>query len=401
MEEEAQRLLDGTAWREWCQRLAAVGDTILADGYPDTARDRAEGFRWLTRLAIHALQMEVESGDPLHPEFVRYETPDNQWGGPNPDNVYLRANIAAGQRYRVWGNLKGVRQAIFSLHEGDMQLGEFGVWSEMSLDDMSAGEDDSFEMRVSPDRPSGASEPSGATNWMPMHPQARILTIRIYQSDWEHDATPAFHIERVGAEGVPRPAPTPDSVASGLDRAARWVEASASFWNQYTNAGRARATPNVPMPPTQPKGGADDIRYGACFWELASDQALLLECDVPDADYFGFTLHTLGWLESGDFAGRQTSLNDRQLYTDPDGHVRIVLAAEDPGVPNWLDTEAREAGMLVYRYVWTRTAPVPSARVLLNADVRGALPSSHPVVTPDQRRATLARRRELIWNRYR
>jgi len=393
MDEDAQRLLDGRAWREWCERLAAAGESILAEGRPDAPRDRAEGFRWLARLARHALRMEVEAGDPLHPTFVRYETPDEQWGGPNPDNVYLRAHVSPGEAYRVWGDATGVRQAIFSLHEGDLQLGETGVWSETSLDALELDGDGRLEIVVAAERPDGPA------NWMPMHPKARLLTIRVYQADWERDTTPPFHVERVGGEGVPRPAPTPGSMARALDRAAAWVEASAAFWPRYTSAGRERARPNVPMPPTRPPGGAEDIRYGACFWELAPGEALLLECERPDAGYFGFTLHTLGWLESGDFAERQTSLNHRQLHVDPDGRVRIVLAGEDPGVPNWIDTESRAAGMLVYRYVWTRSEPVPGARVMPLSELRAALPASHPEVSPVERRAALARRRELVWRR--
>jgi hypothetical protein len=397
MDEDARRLVHGSAWRAWCERLAAVGDSILAEGRPDTPRDRAEGYRWLTRLVVHALRQEVEAGDPLHPHLMGYETPDAQWGGPNPDNLYLRAAVAPGESYRVWGDVRGVRQAIFSLHEGDMQLGELGVWSETSLDALHVGDDGRLEILVSAERP----DDQAATNWMPMHPKARLLTVRVYQSDWERDAAPLFHIERVGARGVPRPAPGPAALARALDRAASWVEASAAFWPRYTAEGRKRAEPNVPMPPARPPGGAADIRYGACFWELAPGEGLLLECERPDADYFGFTLHTLGWLESGDFAERQTSLNDQQLHADPDGRLRIVLAGADPGVPNWLDTEGRAAGMLVYRYVWTRSEPVPRARVLPLAQLRGALPAAHPEVTADQRREALARRREQVWSRSR
>ena len=40
-----------------------------------------------------ALQGQLEHGDPAHPTFHRYEEPWVQWGGPNPDNVYLRAPI--------------------------------------------------------------------------------------------------------------------------------------------------------------------------------------------------------------------------------------------------------------------------------------------------------------------
>lgn len=388
----AEALLTGQAWREFCDRLKAAGEGILAEGFPTDPRDRAEGFRWLTRLLTHATQMEIEAGDPRFPRFVRYETPETQWGGPNPDNDYFRANVDPAETYRVRGDVRGVRQAIFSLHEGDMQLGEFGVYGETSLEALDVGADGELEILVSPAAQEG--------NWIEMPPTARILTIRVYRSDWERDAGPVFHLERVGAEGVPPPGLEPAQVAAGLDRAARWVEQTSRFWNTYTRAGWDRATPNEAAPPRPAKGGADNILYGSCFWELAEGEVLLLECDVPDADYWGFTTHTLGWLESGDFANRQTSLSSHQVHVDGDGRVRVVLAHDDPGTPNWIDTEGRPRGLLVYRWVWARDNPVPHARILSEASLRDALPADHPRIDATERRARLARRKRAAWNRF-
>ena len=39
--------------------------------------------------------------------FHRYEEPWVQWGGPNPDNVYLRAPIDPTATYRVWADVTG------------------------------------------------------------------------------------------------------------------------------------------------------------------------------------------------------------------------------------------------------------------------------------------------------
>ncbi|MGH0038519.1 MAG: DUF1214 domain-containing protein [Myxococcota bacterium] len=389
--DDVERLLSGDAWRDWCDRLKEAGEAILGEGFPADPRDRAEGFRWLTRLVVHAVQLEVEAGDPRHPSLLRYETPHNQWGGPNPDNAYLRANVDPRHRYRVWGDVRGVRQAIFSLHEGEMHLGELGVFGERSLDQLEVGGDGRLEIRL------GGEEQPG--NWMPLDPRARIFSIRVYQSDWERDAAPAFHIERIGQEGVPRPALDPAFVARALDRAATWVERSVPFWNDYTAKGWSRATPNVANPPRPAPGGARDILYGSCFWELGDDEALHVETRVPDADYWGFSIHTLGWLESGDFAERQTSLNDHQAHVDPDGRVRIVLAHRDPAVPNWIDTEGRRRGLLVYRFVWARDEPLPEAKVIPLGDVRAHLPRDHPSIDPATRRAALSRRREAVWNR--
>ena len=390
---DAAKLMSGEAWRGFCDRLKAVGDAILGDDFPGEPADRAEGYRFLTRLVVYAAQMELEAGDPLHPDFVRYETPHNQWGGPNPDNIYLRANVDPGETYRVWADVSGMRQAIFSLNEGDLQLGEMGVYSECTLDDLEVGENGLLELWISPDEQK--------KNWLQSDPKGRLLTIRVYQSDWERDTNPVFHIERVGYEGVPPQRPDPAAVARGLDRAARWVEASATFWNQYTRAGWERSTPNQPAKARSTPGGADNILYGSCFWQLSGDETLLLECEAPEALYWSFTIHTLGWLESGAFADRQTSLSGDQVHRDGDGHVRLVLAHEDPGTPNWIDTEGRERGLLVYRWVWSSTNPVPEARVVKRADLRAALPDDHPVVDAAARRERLARRREAAWNRFR
>jgi hypothetical protein len=392
-----QDLLDGSAWRDFCGRLATLGDTLLGEPYSDAPRARSEGYRALSRWLVYALQQEVEAGDPRFPGFVRHQDPWNQWGGPNPDNVYLRANIDPTLAYRVRSrDARGLRQAIFSLHEGDMHLEEYGVFGERSLDDVPLDADGSLTLWLLPE---AAPARDGAC--IRLDPRARIFTIRLYQADWERDALPVFDIECLESEGVPPPPLDPAALAAGFDRAARWVEASLAYWNRYTGQGWARSTPNVATPPRSAPGGADNILYGSCFWDLASGEALLVEVPRPDADYWNFVAHTLPWLESGGFDRRQTSLNDAQLHVDDDGVVRVVVAHEDPGVPNWIDTEERQRGMLIYRWVWARDNPCPEARVMPLAALHDALPAAHPKVDAETRRRQLARRRELVWRRYR
>jgi ketosteroid isomerase-like protein len=393
MSDDATRLYSGEAWAESCDRLRALGLSLLGPGYPKDPRERAEGFRALTRQLAFALQMEVEASDPGAPTFLRYQEPQLQWGGPNPDNVYLRAAIDPTATYRVWGNVSGVRQALFSLHEGDMQLEQYGVYGERSLDELAKAPDGSLELVLAPGEQPG--------NWIPMHPQARFFLIRVYLSDWERDASPGFQIARVDREGVPAPPLEPAALARSLDRAVTWVERSLAYWNRYTMESCARAKPNEAAPARSAPGGADNILYGSCFWDLAEDEALLLACERPDADYWGFALHTLHWLESGDFASRQTSLSGDQAHVDADGRVRLVVAHRDPGVPNWLDTEGHRRGMLAYRFVRARSGAVPQARVVALGALRAELPAAHPGVAPEERRARLARRREAYWARNR
>lgn len=392
MSGKAAKLHSGEAWREFCDRLKAVGDSILAEDFPQEERGRTEGYRALSRFLTHALRMEIESGDPLYPVMMRDEEPSMQWGGPNPDNTYMRATIHPDYEYRVWGNLKNVRQIICSLQEGDMQLGEFGVFSEQSLNDFAVEENGEFELRICREERSG--------NWMPMNEAARLFQIRIYLSDWENDASPPLHIERVGAEGEAPPPIGPAELAAALERSANWVEKSASFWNQYTEGAARRAPKNKIMPANSPPGGADNILYGSCLWDLADDEAIVMVCEKPDAEYWNFCMHTMNWLETGDMANRQVSLSGHQVYIDEDGLVRVVLSARDPGIPNWIDTQGRQRGLFVYRWVWTKTNPLPEGQVVEVDKVRLMMPESHPAVDSKQRRKRLARRRELYWNRY-
>lgn len=45
MDEATQKVVDGTAWLEFCDLLAAAGAIVMAEGNPDDPLDRAEGFR--------------------------------------------------------------------------------------------------------------------------------------------------------------------------------------------------------------------------------------------------------------------------------------------------------------------------------------------------------------------
>jgi hypothetical protein len=391
-DQDTDRLMSGEAWREFCDRLKAAGDRVLEPDFPDDERTRAESVRALLRLLAYASRIEIEAADPLFPDFVRYEEPHTQWGGPNPDNTYLRAVIDPAQTYKIWADIDGMNQAIFCQHEGDMQLEEYGVYHERDLDDFEVDDDGFLELILSPEEHEG--------NWIPTHRDARLFTIRIYVSDWENHTSPTFHIERVGAEGIAPEPVTAAQLTRRLDRTIHWVERSSTYWNDYVQKACDAVAPNVAGDARAMPGGADHIAYGNCFWELGDEEALLVTCEVPVAQYWNFTIQTLTSFESGDFPRRQTSLSGDQMTLDEDGLVRIAVSKQDPGVPNWIDTEGRARGMLAYRWVWAETMPTPVAKVVPVAEIFDQLPDDHPQVTETERRQHLSIRREALWNRY-
>jgi hypothetical protein len=62
-------------------------------------------------------------------------------------------------------------------------------------------------------------------------------------------------------------------------------------------------------------------------------------------------------MQSYDFVNRQISLNRNQIEYEKDGSFKMVVAHEDPGVPNWLDTEGRGTGQIYWRYVFPTQTP--------------------------------------------
>jgi len=70
------------------------------------------------------------------------------------------------------------------------------------------------------------------------------------------------------------------------------------------------------------------------------------------------------WLETLDYTRHQITLNNHTAKLEPDGSVKLIVAARDPGHPNWLDTAGHAHGTIGVRWVGPGVSDViPSARV--------------------------------------
>ena len=66
-----------------------------------------------------------------------------------------------------------------------------------------------------------------------------------------------------------------------------------------------------------------------------------------------------------DYRSRSVSLNRAQTQVQEDGSFTIILAHEDPGLPNWLDTEGQLFGLVFWRYfLVTGAVETPLATVV-------------------------------------
>ena len=95
-----------------------------------------------------------------------------------------------------------------------------------------------------------------------------------------------------------------------------------------------------------------------------------------------------------DWMNRQTSLNSWSAKLDKDGKFRAVISANDPGVPNWLDTAGYGKGGIIGRWTECSSAPAPVVTKVKLADVRKYLPANTPVVTAEARDTAIRLRRK-------
>jgi hypothetical protein len=153
-------------------------------------------------------------------------------------------------------------------------------------------------------------------------------------------------------------------------------------------------------------GGMSTNLYAGGVFELAPDEALIIENRIPlKPNYVGFQLSNL-WGESIEYANRTGSLNGHQMAVDPDGVIRLVVAHRDPGVPNWLDTSGHREGFLAPRWAYSETPeqaqwPSVTATKVRFEDIGQHLHESTPAVSAEQRRAQVAIRQRHVQRRFR
>ena len=116
--ERERRIIDGTAWRDFCRSIERAGDTILQQGTPEDPFQRAEGLRYLTRLLRAGLESHVESADPRYPRFYQLANETIKIGNDNPDNLYHNANLDGRLAYRIRGRRNSVPYLTFITYGG-------------------------------------------------------------------------------------------------------------------------------------------------------------------------------------------------------------------------------------------------------------------------------------------
>ena len=356
-DESARRVLDGTAWREFCDALKSAGDVIQSEKSPKDAFNRAEGLRYLTRLTRAALETFVEDADPAAPELLRTCHETVKMGADNPDNLYQNAPIDGRYEYRITGSRGTVHYLGFGTQEGN--YGATGGLATVGyLDDsrLNVGADGLFEIALSREEKPG--------NWLPMSEKSRTLVVRQTFLDRANEVPARLRIERVGGRHAPRPV-SAKGIDRGLLASGRFVVGCARLFNDWAAGFRQRTNELPPFDAgvAVAAGGVPQIAYYHGYWQLAPDEALVIEVTPPDCDYWNFQLNN-HWMESLDYRYFRIAVNKHGAKLEADGSVRVIVSATDPGVGNWIDTCGHDVGTMCWRWVRANEHPQPRTRVV-------------------------------------
>jgi hypothetical protein len=359
-----RRLADGSVWRDFCRSLERAGDAVLRAETPANAFDRAEGFRYLTRLLRAGLESQVEFADARFPGFFQLSHETVKIGNDNPDNVYRNANVSGAHRYRITGTRGDAPYISFGTKGGGYESdGAMRPTGQLDGDQLEVGVDGTFEIRIS-------SEPEKG-NWLPMQPSTTQLIVRETFSDRAAQRPARLSIERLGPPEDD--ALDPALLEQRLQRAVAFVSGTANlFVDWMRDYGRhVNALPSDDQEKCQRAGGDANIHYCQSRWQLGPDQALVVEIDhLPRHGSWNFQLSNF-WMESLDYRHHRIHLNPHTAKLERDGSLRIVVAHRDPGprYPNWLETTGHTSGGMLFRWIGADEHPPIGTRVVALAEL--------------------------------
>ncbi len=336
----------------------------------------ADGLRNLMHILEGGLFSHFDA-DPERPVFRRIVSPTRKFRGDNGDAIYFDAAIRPDREYVVKGNMAGAVYVSLTVEEGPGE-GAYATGTAAGLydDEFDVDADGNFEILL--------SAKDHERNGLKLSPTASRITTRHYFEDEVCAAAdPSRHIplsiEPVVDPGPP-PAWTPEeqdrNVAASIQRVINFVRGDTLDQpprKPEEQPSWVSTTPNVFNAPEKPGDmafSAMDIAYTMAPYVLGPDQALVMTGRFPECRFANVCLWNR-YIQSYDYNNRTISLNRKQTNLEADGSYRIVIAHEDPGVANWIDTEGRPFGMVYWRFLLPE-GPVetPQAQVVDLASLR-------------------------------
>lgn len=370
------------------EAIATAEGIIEAAPHIESEQDLVEGYEYLAGSIRASIQMSW-AYDKQFPFFVSSTGPYTKMGLDNPDTLYFHANIADDCEYIVEGRRGSTTDLSFQILKGD--------YSPVDVpDSLTAFDDRSFD--IDPDGTFALrfGRPSEEPNHFTLGAGSSMLVVREVYNDWSATRG-TLTIRRADEDGgAPKP-PSKDTVSKRYSTAGKMLLGRLHTFLQFPRWFYLNLEVNTLTEPRLTPGGLSTQYSSAGHYDLRRDQAMVVTVPKSDAPYQGFQLGSM-WYVSLDYIHHQTSLTSEQAQTDPDGHIRLVVSEQSPGVANWIETTGHSRGYAQFR--WQRVsremtaADGPAVEVVALDDVPLRLPyyDSNKISPQDFARRIAARR---------
>jgi hypothetical protein len=362
------------------EAIAESEKLVAAAPHIETEADLLEGLQYLAGCIAGCMHLSFDY-DRDHPFLQSGTGPFTKMGLDNPDTLYFGTRVHADHDYVVTGRRGSTTDLSFQLLGGEYTDDNVPV-SQAAFDDreLQIAPDGSFEWRVRPTSPGQ-------------------LVIREVYGDWAAQRG-TLAISRLDTAGTAPPPLTREVIEKRYATAGKQLVNRVKTWLQFPQWFYFNIPVNTMVAPRLTPGGLATQYSSVGHYELQPDQALVITIPVTDAPYLGFQLGSL-WYISLDYINHQTSLNNTQAQADPDGKVRIVVADQNPGVTNWVETLGHRKGILQFR--WQRVsrqlteADGPTVELVDIDAIPTTLPYfEHNKISEDEWRARIALRQQQI-----
>ncbi len=341
MSDDVAELQSVGAWQFFQDMLRDMTAVVTVDA--ETERERLEGLRAIARISALCAQLSVEA-DADDPSFFDMCTPNRMVGGPNPDGNYYLAMIRGDRSYRITGR-RGTSAYLGLQILAGTGLNPRRMAAYVSDRDllMAAGQ---FELILAAAKPADL----GGAHWVQIPEDASSVVVREYVGDRGSEQLAALEIAPLDAD--PIVALTDVALADQLTAMAWTLMKLATL--HRTIKPELLDQPNTLVTALAADLGAADTTpdnlYMIGTFRLDPDQALVLDIVPPTTRYWNVTLENI-WHECLEPRRRHSSVTNKGIEPDADGHVRIAISARDLGVGHWLDTGGRHRGFVVLRWL--------------------------------------------------
>ena len=399
---------ESSAWEEYnklMEDLAKFGESVSNSPLYTDDLSQAEGLRMAAEFSRDILGGVLV--DPDYPYFFIPGAHDRSIALPNPNSLYLGANIDGSVEHHMRCDRGSSADIIIQA------ISTSGLKS-LASPEIKLNADHTFDLTLSPEEP--ACTASGC-NWLNSE-GTFVIFVRFTHNDWANERPGRCHIEKVSKEGVMSAKETTDIMKARF----AWARSNLSRMLP-TQAIRLKNTiPANTIWAPRPHEGIEGKYYSLGRFELEEGQALIIErmpTNIEGSSKASFSGIDLAndWFQSLEYTNRQSTMTTDQAYTWPgedgiagtaDDRIRYVISKTDPGVKNWVDSVDRDAGWMTMRWQSADPAAMPPhsmkeapiMQVVNIKDLPNILGADEFIAGPEERKAQIRARQIHMRERY-